>query len=563
MKKQKICIIGGGLTGLITAITLSKLNLDIDLITDNINQNIKSNRTVAISQNNYNFLRKLGIFKLSERTLWSCSAMKLYTEVKKKEFTKIFELNVNKKQKKILYIAEVSTIMKQMIKNIKNKKLISLETQKIISDIASSGLLKTVKFKNKDQSKYNLIIICTGSNSDLVKTFFNNQSLKHSYNEASITTILQHEPIKNKTVRQIFFDNEILALLPISNTKTSIVWSAKKKIINKYKSRKDFFIKKRVKFYTKDFLKKVKFVTKIEYRDLNLLIQKKYYQDRILLFGDALHLVHPFVGQGFNMTLRDLVSLEETLKDKINLGLDVGSDSALSEFSDNTKSSNFIYSLGTDFIKKFFSFNDKVFKNLRNEIISVDQAGVEYIHIDIMDGHYVPNITFGSNIVKQLRSITNKILDVHLMISPVYNFIEEFIHAGADIISFHPEADPEPDKVIHLIQKLKCKAGIAIHPNVQVADVLKYLHLIDTVVVMTVVPGLGGQKFINDQIEKISLLNEIKHNKELKFEIEIDGGINKETAEICKKKGADVLVAGSYIYGSSKNKYKKLIESLR
>ena len=370
MEKQKICIIGGGLTGLITAITLSKLNLNIDLIAGDVEKNIKSNRTIAISQNNYNFVKKLNISNLSKKEFWPCSKMKLYGENKKEKFTEIFALGNNQSQKKkILYMTENSKIMRHMIQNIKKNKLISFKTQKIISKIISSGLLKSVKYNNNNNSKYNLIIICSGSDSNLVKTFFHDKYFKHFYEEISITTTLSHSSIKNNIVRQIFLDSEIFALLPISNTKTSVVWSVKKKAIYKYKDKKNLLLKNKIKFYAKNFLRNINLSANIEQKNLNLLIRERYYQDRILLFGDALHVVHPLVGQGFNMVLRDLINLEKILKNKINLGLDVGSSDILSEFSKEIKPRNFAYSVGIELIRNIFAFEGKAFKDLRNKII--------------------------------------------------------------------------------------------------------------------------------------------------------------------------------------------------
>ena len=361
MKKQKICIIGGGLTGLVTAISLSKLNCSIDLITGNAMQNLKSNRTIAVSENNFDFLNKLNISESLKREVWTCSIMKLYTEIKNEKFSKIFELNNENKQEKILYMLENSKIMKLMMSKIQQTKSISVKNHKKVSSISTSGLLKSVKFNN-NISKYNLVIICTGYNSSLIKNIFNDQMIENSYKESAITTILSHSSHKNNTVRQIFLKNEILALLPISNTKTSIVWFVK----NDVRKKNDLFLKKKIKLYAKNYLKNIKFATNIEYKGLNLLIRNKYYLDRTLLFGDALHVIHPFVGQGFNMTLKDLACLEKILTQKINLGLDIGSLDVLSEFSSETKPRNFAFSVGVDLLKNSFSY-----KKLRNSILMI------------------------------------------------------------------------------------------------------------------------------------------------------------------------------------------------
>ena len=361
MKKQKICIIGGGLTGLVTAISLSKLNCSIDLITGNAMQNLKSNRTIAVSENNFDFLNKLNISESLKREVWTCSIMKLYTEIKNEKFSKIFELNNENKEEKILYMLENSRMIKLMMRKIQQIKSISVKNCKKVSSISTSGLLKSVKFNN-NISKYNLVIICTGYNSSLIKNLFNDQMIENSYKESAITTILSHSSHKNNTVRQIFLENEILALLPISNTKTSIVWFVK----NDVRKKNDLFLKKKIKLYAKNYLKNIKFATNIEYKSLNLLIRNKYYLDRTLLFGDALHVIHPFVGQGFNMTLKDLACLEKILTQKINLGLDIGSLDVLSEFSSETKPRNFAFSVGVDLLKNSFSY-----KKLRNSILMI------------------------------------------------------------------------------------------------------------------------------------------------------------------------------------------------
>ncbi len=244
---------------------------------------------------------------------------------------------------------------------VKKIKSISIKKNKKVSSIYTSGLLKNVKFNNIIL-KYNLVIICSGNNSSLIKNLFNDKIIINPYNEFAVTTILNHKPIKNNIARQIFFNNSIFAMLPISENKTSIVWSIK----NFMKEKNNFFIKKKIKLYASSYLKCIKFVSKVEKKDLNLLIRNKYYLDRTLLFGDTLHLMHPFVGQSFNMTLRDLKCLQKVLEQKISLGLDIGSLDILSEFSNKSKPRNFSFLIGSDILKSLLSF-----RKARNNIFKI------------------------------------------------------------------------------------------------------------------------------------------------------------------------------------------------
>ncbi len=200
------------------------------------------------------------------------------------------------------------------------------------------------------------------------------------------------------------------------------------------------------------------------------------------------------------------------------------------------------------------------FANLERDIKKVENAGADWIHVDVMDGHFVPNITIGAPVVKSLRPVTNLTLDVHLMIENPEKYIEDFIKAGADIITFHYEA-VLPENISDLITKIKekgIKAGLSIKPKTSPEDILKYLPELDMLLVMTVEPGFGGQKFMQDCAEKIKTIK--KHAPE-NLIIQVDGGINNETAKICTNYGATSLVAGNYIYKS--DDIKQAIKSLK
>jgi len=203
------------------------------------------------------------------------------------------------------------------------------------------------------------------------------------------------------------------------------------------------------------------------------------------------------------------------------------------------------------------------FSQLGNEIKRLEEGGADFIHVDVMDGHFVPNLTIGPPVIKSLRKFTKLPFDVHLMISPVHKYIKDYAEAGADIITVHPEATENLKDSINLIKKLNKKVGVSLNPDTNISVLEDHFSNISLILIMSVFPGFGGQKFIPEVIEKIKDIKKIKENNNYNYDIEVDGGINFSNSKNVINAGANILVSGTTIFKENNGDIKKNIETLK
>jgi len=371
LNKQKIAILGSGLTAKAIALGLSDLNVDIDIIKQKSTLNLApSNATLSISDASLQILQKIGI-KKSQKTFWPISKIILFDGMKN-ELVADAEFYHKKNKKNLSYIVKKDYLEKELQKKCNKFNVVK---DKIVS-INNDTFLKKISFQNKKSSDYNLII---ATELDNLKILSNEKKINWDYSETAYTFLVKHKKIPNNSARQFFLKDGPLAFLPISNSTTSIVWSVKNnsgsdKIILNFNERFDF-----IKNISLKFLEVLDVSKKIEKFGLTFEFLRKTALFRTIFMGDITHKIHPIAGQGWNMTLRDIDILVKDLREKITKGYDIGDMNLLKEFEKKTKTSNLLFSVSIDLIRKVFRAQSPAILSLRKKGFSLAS------HPDVMN----------------------------------------------------------------------------------------------------------------------------------------------------------------------------------
>jgi 2-octaprenyl-6-methoxyphenol hydroxylase len=358
MNDQKICIIGDGLAGLTAAIILSKENVKIDLYCNNKKKKKLDNRTTAISESNYQYI-KSNLNLNNKNFFWPCKKINLFFEDKKK-ITNF--LNFEEKNKNLMYIFQNKDLKKKLDKIISETNKIKIIKKKIKKINNEEGILKC----GKKSVFYDLIILSIGSKSNLYSAIEKGRSIKKNYNELALTAIIKHKT-KIQNASQYFLKDGPLAILPFQNKAFSTVWSVSNEFFYNNKKKIKKILKEKIKLLIK--VKNVTNITNIQSYPINLNLKTKYFKKNILILGDGLHTVHPMAGQGFNLVIRDIKKLKELMSKTLNLGLLIKNSFILKDFYNSRKPENNLFGLGINLTNIFFKDN-KYFAPLKKRILN-------------------------------------------------------------------------------------------------------------------------------------------------------------------------------------------------